>query len=164
MKWTLVALVALLLIFGVLAKFLRRPKQPGGHWPLKVRNTVLSQPEQILYRRLVQALPGNLVFSQVQLSRFLDIESGVPRQSWHNRISQLSADFLILNPDTSVVAAVELDDASHLRRSRQDADARKGYALQSAGVPLIRWHVKSLPDEAAIRAALAEPGTPGMKT
>jgi Protein of unknown function (DUF2726) len=120
-----------------------------------VCSTVLSQPEQVLYRRLVQALPNNRMFAQVQLSRFLTVKRGVARQTWLNRISQLSADFLILGPDTSVVAAIELDDASHLNRSRRDADTRKAHALQSAGVWLIRWHVKSLSDEAAIRAGLA---------
>ena len=85
---------------------------------------------------------------------------GVPRQGWFNRISQLSADFLILNPDTSVVAAIELDEASHGSPSRRDADARKTRALQSAGVKLIRWHVKSLPDEASIRAAIAPNDVP----
>jgi len=112
MKSPLLGLAALLLILGVLAVLLKkRPKPPGGLWPLEVRSTVLRQPEQVLYRRLVQTLPQNLVLAQVQLSRFLEVRRGVPRQGWFNRISQLSADFLILKPDTSVVAAIELDDA-----------------------------------------------------
>jgi very-short-patch-repair endonuclease len=53
-----------------------------------------------------------------------------------------------------VVAAIELDDATHERRDRLEADARKSHALRSAGVPLIRWDAKRLPDMAAIRAAL----------
>lgn len=158
---TLSGLILLLLILGALAALLKkRPKRLGNAWPLEVRKTVLSQPEQVLYGRLVQALPQNLVFAQVQLSRFLEVRRGVPRQGWFNRISQLSADFLILNPDTSVVAAIELDEASHGSPSRRDADARKTRALQSAGVKLIRWHVKSLPDEASIRAAIAPNDVP----
>jgi hypothetical protein len=156
MKSLLLSPIALLLTLAVLAALLKkRPKTLGEPWPLEVRSTVLSQPEQALYRRLVQALPENLVFAQVQLSRFLAVRRGVPRQRWFNRISQLLADFLILNPDASVVAAVELDDASHDGYSRRDADSRKSHALQSARVKLVRWHVKSLPDEAAIRDALA---------
>jgi hypothetical protein len=83
----------------------------------------------------VRALPNNLVFAQVQLSRFFTFKRGVARQTWFKRISQLSADFVILGPDTS-------------------ADTRKAHALQSAGVRLIRWHAKTLADEAAIRAPL----------
>jgi very-short-patch-repair endonuclease len=73
-----------------------------------------------------------------------------------NRISQLSLDFLILNIDTSIVAAVELDDATHARENRSRADARKAHALQSAGVPLIRWKVNCVPDTAAILEAVAK--------
>jgi very-short-patch-repair endonuclease len=159
---SLSGLIVLLLILGVLAALLKkRPKRLGDAWPLEVRSTVLSQPEQVLYRRLVQALPQNLVFAQVQLSRFLQVRRGVPRLTWLNRINQMSADFLVLNPDTSVVAAIELDDASHDRSRRRDTDARKAHALQSAGVRLIRWHVKSLPDDVAIRAAVAGTTTTG---
>jgi Protein of unknown function (DUF2726) len=82
------------------------------------------------------------------------VEGQRDRAVW-NRISQLALDFLIARPDTSIIAAVELDDSSHLRSDRQDADARKGHALESAGVPLIRWRVGKMPDVASIRAAVA---------
>jgi hypothetical protein len=55
-----------------------------------------------------------------------------------NQASQLSVDFLIVKPDTSIVAAVELDDASHDRQDRRAADTRKAHALRSAGIPLLR--------------------------
>jgi very-short-patch-repair endonuclease len=162
MKYPVWALMVLPFVLAVLAALLKkRPKAFGGPWPLEACSTVLSQPEQVLYRRLVKALPNHLVFAQVQLSRFLKVKRGVPRQAWFNRISQLSADFLILKPDTSVIAAIELDDASHDRPGRRQADARKSHALQSAGIRLIRWHVRALPDEAAIRAALAGEPTLG---
>ncbi len=162
MNHTHLVAFAVLFVAAVVAFLLRKRRLPKtrDRWPLKVRPTLLSRPEQVLYLRLVKSLPQYLVFSQVQLSRFIDVERGVPRQSWFNRISRLSADFLILRPDTSVVAAVELDDASHNSASRQDADARKTQALESAGVKPVRWHVKSMPDEVAIRTALAETAGP----
>jgi very-short-patch-repair endonuclease len=67
---------------------------------------------------------------------------------------QLSIDFLIINPDTSIVAAVELDDSTHASEKRRQADARKDHALKSGGVPLIRWNAKNLPDRTAILAAI----------
>lgn len=57
--------------------------------------------------------------------------------------------------DATALAAIELDDNSHEASARKEADARKGRATQVAGVRLIRWHVKALPDAAAIRAELA---------
>jgi len=95
-----------------------------------------------------------MVLAQVQLLQVLNFQRGRRSPGILNRISQLSLDFLILNPDTSIVMAVELDDATHSRESRRQADARKSHALQSAGIPLVRWNAKSLPDTAGILAAL----------
>lgn len=78
----------------------------------------------------------------------------MPSPGAYNRINQLSIDFLIVTPDTRMVAAVELDDASHARADRQAADARKAHALRSAGIPLLRWRVGEMPDVAAIAAAV----------
>ena len=71
-----------------------------------------------------------------------------------NRISQLSMDFLVVRADTSIVAAIEHDDGSHDRERRRIADARKTHALKSAGIPVVRWNVRQMPDVAAIEAAI----------
>ena len=63
---------------------------------------------------------------------------------------------LIVNPDTSIVAAIELDDRSHERPDRRAADARKAHALKSAGIPLLRWRTRQLPDATEIAAVLYE--------
>jgi hypothetical protein len=63
---------------------------------------------------------------------------------------------MILSIDTSIVAAVELDNAIRAGENRPQADARKAHALQSAGVPLIRWKGKRVPDAAAILDVLSE--------
>lgn len=144
----------------VAAAALARPRRPAGHgrdrpWPLEPAPTLLSEPEQVLYRRLVGALPEYLVLTQVQLVRVLRLKRGRRDRAVWNRISQLSLDFLIAKQDTSIIAAVELDDSSHLRSDRRDADARKGHALESAGVPLIRWRAGKMPDVASIKAAVA---------
>jgi hypothetical protein len=52
------------------------------------------------------------------------------------------------------VAAIELDDVTHELGNRGRADANKSHALKSAGIPLIRWSARSLPDTAAIRATV----------
>jgi very-short-patch-repair endonuclease len=126
-------------------------------WPLVAKRHVLTERERTLYGRLVQSLPNHIVLSQVQLSQVLIIQHGQPKYAIFNRISRLSLDFLILNPDASVVAAIELDDVTHAHENRRKADARKSHALQSAGVPLIRWNADKLPDVEAIRAAVAAP-------
>jgi len=90
----------------------------------------------------------------VQLLQLLKFKRERRSYAVFNRVCRLSLDFVIVNPDTSIVAAIELDDASHQRDDRRRADARKTHAMKSAGIPLIRWQAKSLPDAAAIRSAL----------
>jgi very-short-patch-repair endonuclease len=156
----LVALGFILAVLAVLAARLKpRDRLFAKPWPLEAKRQVLTDRERALYQRLVQCLPGHIVLAQVQLLQILNFKRGRRSYAIQNRISQLSLDFLILNPDTSIVVAVELDDATHSREDRRQADARKSHALHSAGVPLIRWNAKSLPDAAAIQAAV--PATRG---
>lgn len=139
---------------------LRRRKRIGAAldrpWPLEPKSTLLTEPEQQLYRRLVMALPQHLVLPQVQLLQAVRFKRGGWNAGILNRINRLSVDFLIVRPDTSIVAAVELDDASHDRQDRRAADARKAHALISAGIPLIRWTVRQMPEVPAIVVALGK--------
>ena len=155
-----VFVVMLAFVAGVTLVVLRARSQstlPAGRWPFSLRRP-LSEPEQVLYYRLCQALPDHLVLAQVGLSRFLAVKKGHDPRTWHNRINRMSVDFLVCNKDASVIAAIELDDASHQRPDRVSADERKERALDAAGVRLLRWSVDAMPDEAAIHAALA-PGS-----
>jgi very-short-patch-repair endonuclease len=122
-------------------------------WPFYARKP-LSEPEQILYFRLINALPDHIVLAQVQLSRLLGVKKGNNYHAWLNRINRLSADFVVCNKDSSVVAVIELDDSSHESEGRQATDAKKDKALASAGVRMIRWRTKALPDDAAIKQSL----------
>jgi len=124
-------------------------------WPFYAKKP-LSQPEQILYFRLVQALPDHIILSQVQLSRLLGVKKGNNYQSWLNRINRMSADFVVCNKDSSIAAVIELDDASHNSKDRQNADEKKDKALKSAEIKIIRWQVKSIPDITAIQIAIKQ--------
>jgi hypothetical protein len=63
----------------------------------------------------------------VQLLQVVNFRRGRCTQAILNRFNQLSLNFLILNPDTSIVAAIELDDATrtgHRRHSTLKNTAR----------------------------------------
>jgi len=124
-------------------------------WPFYAKKP-LSQPEQVLYHRLVAALPDCIVLAQVQLSRVLGVKKGGNFHEWNNRINRMSLDFLICHKDSSIVAAVELDDKTHEKASRAKADAKKEKALSAAGVALVRWNVNAMPDENAIKQTFAK--------
>jgi hypothetical protein len=117
----------------------------------------MSQPEQILYHRLARALPEHIVLAQVQVSRVLGVKKGFSFHEWNNRINRLSYDFVVCEKDAKVIAAVELDDSSHDAPDRALTDERKSRATVDAGLRLVRWHVRSLPTEDAIRAELLTP-------
>jgi len=147
-------LIAAFVVSLVLKELKPRDGSLSRPWPLEAKRNVLTERERALYQRLAPALPDHLVLAQVQLLQVLNFQRGGKTYAIFNRISQLSLDFLVLDRDTRPVAAIELDDATHIRPDRRRADANKTHALKSAGIPLIRWNAKNLPGAAAIRAAL----------
>lgn len=145
--------VALLIGLAMMGTRGRGDAGPDEPWPYVLKRP-LSRPEQVLFHRLVAALPQHLVLAQVQVSRVLGVKKGANVQTWQNRINRLSFDFVVCGPDASVLAAIELDDASHEAPARVEADRRKSRAAADAGLRLIRWTVRELPAEDEIRAAL----------
>src|SRR5438046_7559518 len=72
--------VVILLIFALvlfLAILKRRNRLAAGSrpWPFYVKR-LLTQPEQVLYHRLVKSLPNHVVLAQVQMSRVLGVKKG----------------------------------------------------------------------------------------
>lgn len=68
----------------------------------------------------------------------------------------MSLDFLICQKDSSIIAAIELDDKTHNQESRKEADTKKDKALESANIRIIRWNVKAIPDSEEIHKALIQ--------
>jgi very-short-patch-repair endonuclease len=158
LKTLLFVVVALAVLVGIAVAFAvaRKKASTGsleGPWPFYAKKP-LSQPEQVLYHRLAKALPEHIVLAQVQVSRILGVKKGSNFHEWNNRINRLSYDFVVCSKDSTVLAAIELDEKSHETEDRANTDRKKEKATAAAGVKLIRWHVKSLPDEAIIRAVV----------
>lgn len=149
----MVWLIVVLVIVVVVSLLKRSVSSIDEVWPLESRRP-LSAVEQKLYWRLVQALPEHPVLAQVQLSRMMAVKRVPKARAWRNRIDRKSADFVVCNKDFSVAAVIELDDSSHDRADRRKADADKDAALRSAGIRIVRWSVKALPDTAQIQREL----------
>lgn len=118
----------------------------------------LTQTELIFYNRLIEATPEFVVLAQVQLSSFIKVDqTQIVRQDfykWFTPISQQSVDFLICRKDFSIIAAIELDDKSHLNLNAIERDNKKNTNLAAAKVPLIRWHAEDMPLIEEIRREL----------
>ena len=150
--WMLLGGIAIIV---ALVSLLVAPKRkgaalPAGPWPYYARRPV-TQAEQILYWRLLEALPNHIVLAQVQYSRFLGVKKGNNFRSWLNRVNRLSADFVVCAKDAKVVAVIELDDASHEKAERKRSDESKNRALAGAQIPLIRYRLGAMPDLAQIK-------------
>ena len=82
------------------------------------------------------------------------MKKGSNFNEWNNRINRLSYDFVICSKDSTVLIAVELDDKTHESSRRTATDDKKNKATTDAGLRIVRWNVKALPDESAIQQAL----------
>lgn len=97
-----------------------------------------------------------MVLAQVNVGSFVAIaRDGDTVKGLRGRFDKKSVDFLVCRKDLSIVAAIELDDSTHERKDRVHADKVKDKVLHDAGVVLLRWNVKSIPNGDAIRAAFA---------
>lgn len=151
---TIVLIVIVVVIVAIALIFLKKRSAGGSDkWPFYPRKP-LSAVEQILYFRLIKALPNHIVLAQVQLSRLLGVKKGNNYLAWANRINRMSADFVVCTKDSTILAVIELDDSTHNAKNRQEADAKKDKALGDAGVKIHRWNVKAIPDDAKIKATL----------
>lgn len=150
-----VAVLVLVLLARILVRAVAKGRVDAGEWPFTSCRP-LSRVEQVLYYRLVQTLPDHVVLAQVPLTQFLRVRKGRTWREWHDRISRKSIDFLVCDRDFTVVAGIELDDASHDSANRSRADVMKGRALAAARIPLVRWRTTALPDAATIRSVVDE--------
>jgi hypothetical protein len=120
---------------------------------------LLSKRENEFYHHLIALYPNHQIFVQVALSQLISVDRNHPEcDSIRARYKQLVADFVLCARDLSVIAVIELDDRSHERADRQDADARKNKALADAGIRLVRVPAGTLPSEDALRALIDTEG------
>ncbi|MDP1614479.1 MAG: DUF2726 domain-containing protein [Methylococcales bacterium] len=149
MNTTLAIFVAVVIILIIAVKVLN-VKKKETKWPFYAKKP-LSTPEQVLFFRLTEALPENIVLAQVQLSRLMGVKKGYNFHEWNNRINRMSADFVICEKDSKIKAVIELDDSTHEQKNRKIADQKKDSALNAAGIKIIRWNVKEIPNKEEIK-------------
>ncbi|WP_395698775.1 DUF2726 domain-containing protein [Aquabacterium sp.] len=151
---------ALVLILSLFAARRRRPPPARAQrrdnpdttqalTPTPVR--VLTVAERQAHTLLRQAVPGYLVLAQVPLSRFLSVPT---RQSdWLQRVSGLSADLLLCDSGSRVLAVVDVRPMRLSENSRRRHE-RMTSLLRKAGVKVLSWQEESLPDLAMVRNQL----------
>lgn len=116
---------------------------------------LLTSNELEFLARLEAAMPELRFFVQVAMGALIDPAVARSDSKAYYRLrgmfSQKIVDFVAQNRENgSIVAVIELDDRTH----DTGKDAKRDAMLTSAGYRIIRWHSKTKPDAAAIRAQL----------
>lgn len=118
------------------------------------KKTLLNEKEQVLFHRLVEAMPNCYVMAQVRLADIVGVKKGNGWQTWFNKINRKSVDFVICDKSFAVLACIELDGKTHEQEDRQKADESKDEALQAAGIPIVRIMTSKLASTDEIKILL----------
>lgn len=157
------ALCSAMLLLGLLLRQ-RRPsaaREPSSRrealdtvqdWPPQATR-VLTVAERRAHELLRTALPGMLVLAQVPLSRFLHVPTRHSYVEWMQRVGGLSADLLVCNADSRVLAVIDIRGPAQTERSSRRHE-RMARVLKAAGIEVLVWGEEQLPTASQLRAVL----------
>ena len=141
MSYLVLIAIALVLLAAVVLRLVL-PKGRSTLFPYR-KVALFSPAERSFLGVLEQAVGAHYkIFGKVRIADVIETNrglSGSHRQSAFNRISAKHFDFLLCDKqDLSVVCAIELDDRSHTKSSRQQRDAFVTELCRSVDLPLLR--------------------------
>ena len=157
--FVLIGVLLLIVLFNTIIKA-KLQKEESGDGASDVpyfRKAVLTEVEQVLYHRLVEALPELIILAQVPMSGLVGIRKQGNKnwQGQFNAISKKSVDYVVCRKDFSVVAVIELDDSTHEAADRQQSDAVKNAAFKQLGIKILRLQPGNMPAAESIAVAFA---------
>ena len=157
----------LLTLLGMRQRQRQQPRRQTGRdeldtvadWPPEpVR--VLTISERQGYDLLRRAMPGFLVLAQVPLARFIRVPAKHSHIEWLQRVGSLSADLLLCDAGSRVLAVFDIRSMQETERSRR-RHMRMERVLKAAGIQVHVWREGYLPSASDLRQHLAHVvGTP----
>lgn len=117
-------------------------KTHPDYMPYTKRN-ILTKTEQNFYTILVyEAQKRNLqVCPKVRLEDIIRVTDKQNKTKYRGYIKSRHVDFVLLNPYSETIAAIELDDPSHNTQKAAEIDEFKNKLFYTVGIPLIRIYV-----------------------
>jgi len=112
--------------------------------PYRLRDDFLS-PSELSYFSVLRALVGSRVTicPKVRIADLLFVARPHENRAYFNRIAQRHVDFVLCEASTmQPLLAIELDDSSHDRPEREDADEFLNSAFEAAALPVVRVPAK----------------------
>lgn len=142
-------------------KFKLPSKRSKELLPYKSRNKLFTQAEISFLGILDNIIKDDQrVFGKIRLADIIEVKNSKVKnnsdwQRYFNYISSKHLDFLICRKaDLSILYAIELDDKSHDKKSRQERDRFLNEAMESAGIPLVRIKIQRLYNRERIKSRL----------
>jgi hypothetical protein len=159
---TTIAFVATALVLLLVWMKVRRSRAPREEhrdaadtvvgWPPEAAR-VLTIDERQAYDLLRRAMPNHLILAQVPLARFIRVPLRRSYTEWLQRVGTLSADLLLCDAGSRVIAVVDIRATNESDRTRRRHE-RMGRVLREAGVYVLTWREGALPNVGEIRNAL----------
>ena len=146
MFWIALAIVLIVLVVLIAVK--QKQSHNGEAGASYIRTPALFTPAERSFLGVLDLAAGNdfRVFGKVRVGDVLVPRTGQDRsahQTALNRINRKHFDFILCRPDDlTVLCAIELNDASHQRKDRQERDEFLNKACRSAGLPLIPFDAR----------------------
>jgi hypothetical protein len=133
-------------------------------WPPEAAR-ILTITERQAYDLLRRAMPGFLVLAQVPLSRFIRVPSRHSYADWLQRVGSLSADLLLCDAGSRVLAVIDIRSPQESERARRRHE-RMARVLRMAGIHVFTWREGELPAATEVRhtmTPLVGPVSAGIK-
>lgn len=170
MLWTAVGLFVVVLVVLLALKQQKSSTKMDGSLSYQKLPVLFSLAERSFLGVLDLAVGSDFrVFGKVRVADVLAPQGGLSkteRQIALNKIDRKHFDFVLCrSDDLTVLCAIELNDASHQQKHRQERDGLLAAMCRSAGLPLIMFdarHAYAVADiSARIAEAIAGPGAQG---
>jgi hypothetical protein len=121
-------------------------------WPPEAAR-VLSVTERQAFELLKRSLPGFIVLAQVPLSRFVRVPMRHSYSDWLQRVGQLSADLVVCDIGSRVLAVIDIRAPEETARSRRRHE-RMSRVLKAAGIQVHTWREGDLPSASEVRSVI----------
>jgi hypothetical protein len=122
-------------------------------WPPESAR-VLTVDERQAFDLLKRAAPAVLVLAQVPLSRFIRVPMRHSYSDWLQRVGSLSADLVICDSGSRVLAVIDIRAVEESARSRRRHE-RMARVLEAAGLRVYTWREGELPTVQQVRSLLS---------
>ena len=150
----IILLSLFILILLLIILFLRKKS------PLKYKRVknIFTPAEKKFYHALKSAVGEHFfIFAKVRAADVLLPVSAKDRSRWRSAFNKVACkhfDYVLCDENLRIVAAIELDDASHSRKDRKDRDDFIDWACKSAGFLLLRITPKKEYNPSDIKAQI----------